>query len=105
MPSGHCRSASVCSDSASRKNAKPWKDKKVQSLERNELLKIVKRLGKNDLKRWSGYHSRSLVETKMHCMDYSNKLGARNLRSLGQRGTCPYSRLRPIHYPSCQLNF
>ena len=29
-----------------RKNAKPWKDKKVESLERNELLKIVKRLGK-----------------------------------------------------------
>lgn len=44
-----------------RKNAKPWKDKKVESLERNELLKIVKRLGKMIWKKWSGYHRRSLV--------------------------------------------
>ncbi|EZI53113.1 putative iSSpo9, transposase, partial [Acinetobacter baumannii 42057_2] len=27
-----------------RKNAKPWKDKKMGSLERNELLRTVKRL-------------------------------------------------------------
>ena len=29
-----------------RKNAKPWKEKKLGSLERNELLKTIKRLGK-----------------------------------------------------------
>ena len=29
-----------------RKNAKPWKDKKVHSLERSELLRTVKRLGR-----------------------------------------------------------
>ena len=29
-----------------RKNVKPWKDKKLRSLERNELLKTVKRLGR-----------------------------------------------------------
>jgi hypothetical protein len=29
-----------------RKNAKPWKDKKMSSLERNELLRTVKRLGR-----------------------------------------------------------
>lgn len=29
-----------------RKNARPWKDKKLGSLERNELLKTVKRLGR-----------------------------------------------------------
>ena len=29
-----------------RKNAKPWKDTKVHSLERNELLRTVKRLGR-----------------------------------------------------------
>ena len=28
------------------KNAKPWKDQKLRSLERNELLKTVKRLGR-----------------------------------------------------------
>jgi len=29
-----------------RKNAKPWKDTKSSSLERNELLRTVKRLGR-----------------------------------------------------------
>ncbi|EXC46499.1 transposase DDE domain protein [Acinetobacter baumannii 99063] len=29
-----------------RKNAKPWKDTKISSLERNELLRTVKRLGR-----------------------------------------------------------
>jgi hypothetical protein len=32
------RSSSICGDSA-KKNAKPWKDTKVHSQERNELLK------------------------------------------------------------------
>ena len=39
-----------------RKNAKPWKDKKASSLERNELLRTVKRLGRTIWKNWSGYH-------------------------------------------------
>ncbi len=47
-----------------RKNAKPWKDTKTSSLERNELLRTVKRLGRTLWKKWSGYHRRSLVETK-----------------------------------------
>ena len=38
------------------------------SLERNELLKTVKRLGRTLWKKWSGYHRRGLVETKMHCI-------------------------------------
>ena len=81
MPSGHCRSASVCSDSTQKK-CKLWKDKKVESLERNELLKIVKRLGKMIWKKWSGYHRRSLVETKMHCIKLlGDKLSARNFQS------------------------
>ena len=51
-----------------RKNAKPWKDTKTSSLERNELLRTVKRLGRTIWKNWSGYHRRSLIETKMHCI-------------------------------------
>jgi len=51
-----------------RKNAKPWKDTKISSLERNELLRTVKHLGKTIWKNWSGYHRRSLIETKMHCI-------------------------------------
>ncbi len=67
MPSGHCRSASVCSV-LPRKNAKPWKDIKVHSRERNELLRTVKHFGRTLWKKLSGYHRRSLVQTKMHCI-------------------------------------
>ena len=49
-----------------RKNAKPWKNKQARSIERNELLKTVKRLGRALWKKWSGYPHQSLVETKMH---------------------------------------
>ena len=48
-----------------RKNAKPWKDSKISSIEQNELLQTVKHLGRTLWKKWSGYHHRSLVETKM----------------------------------------
>jgi len=65
-----------------RKNAKPWKDQKLRSLERNELLKIVKYLGRTLWKKWSGYHRRSLVETKMHCIKLlGDKLTARSFSS------------------------
>ncbi len=65
-----------------RKNARPWKDKKLGSLERNKLLKTVKRLGRTLWKKWSGYHRRSLVETKMHCIKLlGDKLSARNFQS------------------------
>ena len=65
-----------------RKNAKPWKDKKLRSLERNELLKTIKRLGRTIWKKWSGYHHRSLVETKMHCIKLlGDKLCSRSFDS------------------------
>ena len=65
-----------------RKNAKLWKDKKLRSLERNELLKTVKYLGRTIWKKWSGYHRRSLVETKMHCIKLlGDKLSAKNFQS------------------------
>ena len=65
-----------------RKNAKPCKDTKTSSLERNELLRTVKRLGRTLWKKWSGYHRRSLVETKMHCIKLlGDKLSSRNFQS------------------------
>lgn len=68
----HCRQVILDRDThaviSPRNNAKPWKDQKLRSLERNELLKTVKRLGRMLWKKWSGYHRRSLVETKMHCI-------------------------------------
>ena len=65
-----------------RKNAKPWKDTKISSLERNELLRTVKCLGRTLWKKWSGYHRRSLVETKMHCIKLlGDRLYSRNFGS------------------------
>ncbi|RLL27686.1 IS4/IS5 family transposase, partial [Acinetobacter cumulans] len=65
-----------------RKNAKPWKDTKSSSLERNELLRTIKRLGRTLWKKWSGYHRRILVETKMHCIKLlGDKLSARSFDS------------------------
>ncbi|THJ29931.1 IS5 family transposase, partial [Lampropedia aestuarii] len=41
---------------------------------RNEAIKACRRLGRSVWKEWSGYHHRSLVETKMNCI---KKLGER----------------------------
>ena len=58
------------------------KTKKLRSLERNELLKTVKCLGRTIWEKWSGYHRRSLVETKMHCIKLlGDKLSARSFQS------------------------
>ena len=65
-----------------RKNEKPWKDTKSSSLERNELLRTIKGLGRTLWKKWSGYDRRSLVETKMHCIKLlGDKLSARSFDS------------------------
>ncbi len=62
---------------------KPWKDTKTHSLQRgNELLRTVERLGRTLRKKWSGYHRRSLVETKMHCIKLlGDKLSTRRFDS------------------------
>ena len=82
----HCRQVILDRDAHAvippRKNAKLWKDKKLISLKRNELLKIVKRLGRSLWKKWSGYHHRRLVETKMHCIKLlGDKFTARSFPS------------------------
>jgi hypothetical protein len=51
-----------------RRNAKPWKKDSPGAAGRNEVLRVIKRLGRTIWRRWSGYHRRSLVETKMNCM-------------------------------------
>ena len=48
-------------------NGRPWKEDGPGSAARNETLRAIKRLGRTIWKKWSGYHRRSLVETKMHC--------------------------------------
>jgi len=51
-----------------RKNARPWKTVTVGAGARNEALRASKYLGRALWRRWSGYHRRSRVETKMHCV-------------------------------------
>ena len=82
----HCRQVILDRDGHAvvppRRNAKPWKDQQLRSIERNELLKTVKRLGISLWKKWSGYHRRSLVETKMHYIKLlCDKLTARSFPS------------------------
>lgn len=57
-----------------RKNGKPWKETWVGASVRNEALRTCQRLGCGVWKKWSSYHRRSLVETKMHCF---KRLGER----------------------------
>ena len=51
-----------------RRNAKPWKTVTAGAVARNEALRASKYLGRAIWRNWSGYHRRSPVETKMHCM-------------------------------------
>lgn len=50
-----------------RRNAKPWKDRRPGAEARNAILDATHRLGRKIWKKWTGYHRRSLVETKMRC--------------------------------------
>lgn len=51
-----------------RRNAKLWKKYPAGAHPRNEILRATQRLGRAIWKKWSGYHRRSLVETKMRCL-------------------------------------
>lgn len=62
-----------------RRNAKPWKKDSPGAAGRNEALRAIKRFGRTIWRHWSGYHSRSRVETKMNCMKIlGQKLMARD---------------------------
>ena len=51
-----------------RKNTKPWKPTSTGAIARNDAVHAQRYLGRTLWRRWSGYHRRSRVETKMHCM-------------------------------------
>ena len=57
-----------------RKNASLWKKPSPGSEQRNKAVRACRRFGTSLWKQWSGYHRRSLVETKMHCF---KRLGER----------------------------
>lgn len=49
-----------------RKNGKPWKDRRPGAEARNAMLHAMRHLCRRIWK-WTGYHRRSLVKTKMRC--------------------------------------
>jgi len=49
------------------KNAQTWKGSGAGVEARHETLRSARHLGRTIWKKWSGYHRRSLVETKMGC--------------------------------------
>jgi Transposase DDE domain len=51
-----------------RKNAKKWKENSLGAKARNAIFYATQRLGRSVWKKWSHYHRRSLVETKMRCI-------------------------------------
>lgn len=51
-----------------RKNGRIWKTNIQGAHTRNEALRAINCLGRSIWKQWSGYHRRSLVETKMRCL-------------------------------------
>ena len=66
------RGAAIAARSASavipaHKNARPWPKNTPGAQARNEILRATRHLGRTIWRRWSGYHRRSLVETKMRC--------------------------------------
>ena len=58
----------ACAVIPPRKNAKPWKPTSPGAIARNDAVNASRYLGRTIWKRWSGYHRRSRVETKMHCV-------------------------------------
>lgn len=51
-----------------RKNAKLWKPTSAGAVARNEAVRCSKYLDRALWRKWSGYHRRSRVEAKMHCV-------------------------------------
>ncbi|MCE8006911.1 MAG: IS5/IS1182 family transposase, partial [Aestuariivita sp.] len=49
-------------------NPQPWKPRTRGSLARKGAGNATRYLGRAIWRRWSGYHRRSRVETKMHCV-------------------------------------
>ncbi len=62
-----------------RKNAKLWKPDTLGARARNEAVQSSKDIGRTQWRRLTGYHRRSRVETKMHCLKLmGQRLAARD---------------------------
>ena len=57
----------ACAVIATRKNALRWLENTAGAQTTNDTVRATRRLGRTIWRRWSGFHRRSLVETKMRC--------------------------------------
>jgi len=71
-----------------RKNAKLWKPDTAGAIARNDALRATKYLGRALWRKWSGYHRRSRVETKMHCLKLLGQ------RLMARRPDCQVAELQ-----------
>ena len=67
-----------------RRNGRPWKETTPGAQARNDILRASRRLGRAIWRNWSGYHRRSLIETKMRCLKL---LGERLMTRTSNRQT------------------
>ena len=67
MPRSHCCQKRSRGDPTTQ-NAKPWKPPSAGAIAQNDAVCAQRYLGRTVWQRWSGYHRRSRVETKMHCL-------------------------------------
>jgi hypothetical protein len=51
-----------------RKNGWLWKKDCLAAIARNETLRATRHYGRAFWKPWTGYHARSRIEAKMHCL-------------------------------------
>jgi hypothetical protein len=67
-----CHNAIADCDAAAvippRRNVQPWKPTTAGAIARNDALCASRYLGRALWRNWRGYHRRSCVETKMHCV-------------------------------------
>ncbi len=62
-----------------RKNGCAWKEDCAAARARNEALRATKRFGRALRKRWTGYHARSRIETKMQCLNaFGERIASRD---------------------------
>ncbi|CAN0628114.1 protein of unknown function [Burkholderia multivorans] len=80
-----------------RRNAQFWKPGHAGAAARNEALRACQYLGRRLWKRWSGYHCRSLVETKMHCFKrLGDRVAARTFERQARRVADPCCVAQPL---------
>jgi len=89
---------------APRKNAKPWKPASAGAVARNEAINASRYLGRAIWRRWSEYHRRSRVESKMQCVKLTGRASWRGTSTGGSRKSKSeprYSTATPhLAYPS-----